>query len=96
MSRSLKTQPANHLVAVVLLGEEPEAGLDHTTAQTQHLGICAIMDLFTQLDFSGFVAQLDFFKQQVSTNIGAPRLRMAGCSVMGGWFAYFVYLKGHK
>ena len=28
--------PADHLVAVVLLGEQPEGGLDHSTTQPEH------------------------------------------------------------
>ena len=28
--------PADHLVAVVLLGEQPEGGLDHPTTQPEH------------------------------------------------------------
>ena len=28
--------PADHLVAVVLLGEQPEGGLDHSSTQPEH------------------------------------------------------------
>ena len=28
--------PANHLVGVVLLGQQPQGGLDDTTTETQH------------------------------------------------------------
>ena len=28
---------ADHLVAVVLLSQQPQRGLDHTSAQTEHL-----------------------------------------------------------
>ena len=31
--------PANHLVAVVLLGQQPQRGLDHAAPQSQHLHI---------------------------------------------------------
>ena len=31
------TEPADHLVTVVLLGKKPERGLDDSTTQTKHL-----------------------------------------------------------
>ena len=31
--------PADHLVAVVLLGEQAEGGLDHPATQAQHLEV---------------------------------------------------------